>query len=225
MELQQGEGKMGHDLTNILATRGHENGYILMGAHYDTRMYADMDPAPGNRRTPVPGANDGASGVAVLLEIARVLPETLDVPVRLVLFDGEDNGDIPGWDWILGSRMFVSRMEEVPDAVVIVDMVGDKDLDLYREKSSSREIQDQIWEVGQELGYGENFIDHSRYTIIDDHTPFLEKGIPAVDIIDFEYPYWHTTSDTLDKVSPRSLKVVGETLLEWIKGLEAGDIG
>ncbi|MBS3751309.1 MAG: M28 family peptidase, partial [Anaerolineales bacterium] len=102
VELQMGE-MMGNPVQNVIAYRQQDGDHILLGAHYDTRLYADQDPDPELRKEPVPGANDGASGVAVLLELARVLPKEMDIPVRLVFFDAEDNGDIPGWDWILGS--------------------------------------------------------------------------------------------------------------------------
>ncbi len=215
VELQVGM-QMGQRIQNIIASQEKAGAYILLGAHYDTRLYADQDPDPKRLKDPVPGANDGASGVAVLLEIARVLPPDTDVPVKLVFFDAEDNGDIPGWDWILGSRMFVERMESRPCAVVILDMVGDKDLNLYYEKTSNQMMQREIWELAGAIGYEEYFIPDPKYAMIDDHTPFLNKGIPAVDIIDFDYPYWHTTSDTLDKISPHSLEVVGEVILKWL---------
>jgi len=97
----------------------------LLGAHYDTRIFADLEPDPLLREEPVPGANDGGSGVAVLLELARILPEKLPVPVQIVFFDAEDNGGIEDWDWILGSRAFVEHIDNPPSAVIIVDMVGD----------------------------------------------------------------------------------------------------
>lgn len=212
--------KMGHPVINIIAYRESRQPYLLLGAHYDTRMHADQDPHPEQRTAPVPGANDGASGVAVLLEIARTLPASRDIPVRLVFFDAEDNGSIPGWDWILGSRLYAETMETDPVGVVIVDMVGDKDLNLFRERNSTRGLQDQIWDVASRLGYENTFIDEEKHSILDDHTPFLEEGIAAVDIIDFDYPYWHTTRDTLDKVSARSLDIVGETLLVWLENVE-----
>jgi len=215
--------KMGHPILNIVASRDSDQPYLLLGAHYDTRIHADRDPDPDRRLDPVPGANDGASGVAVLLELARTLPASPDVPVRLVFFDAEDNGSIPGWDWILGSRYYVEMLDHEPLGVVIVDMVGDKNLNLYREKNSTGDLQDQIWGVAHELGHKDTFLDEDKYSILDDHTPFLEQGIPAVDIIDFEYPPWHTTQDTLDQVSAHSLDVVGETLLVWLRGLTAAD--
>ncbi len=214
VEVQQTE-RMGHPIHNIIAKRSAESPQIILGAHYDTRMYADRDTTPGMQAMPVPGANDGASGVAVLLELARTLPKET-VPTWLVLFDAEDNGNIEGWDWILGSRAFVEEIPVQPKAVVIVDMIGDADLNIYLEMNSNKEIRAEIWSTAASLGYGDKFINKEKFSILDDHTPFLEKGIPAVDIIDFDYPHYHTTQDTPDKVSAESLKAVGDTLLHWI---------
>jgi len=207
---------LGNPVENIIASRGDEQPQIILGAHYDTRLVADNDPDPARQREPVPGANDGASGVAVLLELARVLPKD-SLPVWLVFFDAEDNGRIEGWDWILGSRAFVDQLEFQPEAVVIVDMIGDADLNIYMERNSNRELVLEIWGVAAELGFENFFIREIKWSMLDDHTPFLEAGIPAVDIIDFDYPYWHTTGDTIDKVSAESLEAVGATLLEWIE--------
>lgn len=209
--------RMGHPVYNLIAKRGEADPQIILGAHYDTRMIADHDPQPTNLNKPVPGANDGASGVAVLLELARTLPED-SVPVWLVFFDTEDNGRIEGWDWILGSRAFAEEIAVRPEAVVIVDMIGDSDLNIYLEQNSDIPIRTEIWGIAAQLGYGDKFINEEKYSMLDDHTPFLEAGIPAVDIIDFDYPYWHTTQDTPDKVSAESLGAVGNTLLTWITG-------
>lgn len=204
-----------NQLTNIIAARNTGHPWVILGAHYDSRFFADRD-ADNNRQTlPVPGANDGASGVAVLLEIARALPSDLDKNIWIVLFDGEDNGEIPGWEWILGSRVFAANLDGDPDAVVIVDMIGDADLNIYKEINSDTQLVDQIWGIAEELGYSQ-FIPEFKYQILDDHIPFAQAGIPAVDIIDFDYPYWHTSQDTVDKISPESLDVVGEVLLAWL---------
>ncbi|NTW08919.1 MAG: M28 family peptidase [Anaerolineaceae bacterium] len=207
--------QMGHAIRNIIAKRDNEPPMILVGAHYDTRIVADQDPDPQKQNAPVPGANDGASGVAVLLELARTLPQET-VPVWLVFFDAEDNGRIDGWDWLLGSRAFVEEFDGSPNAVVVVDMVGDTDLNLYYEKNSDMNIRAEIWKIAADLGYEEAFLAREKYSILDDHIPFLESGIPAVNIIDIDYPYWHTTEDTLDKVSEDSLQKVGDTLWYWI---------
>jgi len=214
VEVQKSEA-MGHPVQNIVAKRDSGDPQIIVGAHYDSRMYADQDPNPDNRSEPVPGANDGASGVAVLLELARTLP-TNTPNVWLVFFDTEDNGQINGWDWILGSREFVANNPEKPQAVVILDMIGDADLNIYKEMNSNVALTDSIWAVADELGYAQHIIPSYRHSMLDDHTPFILAGIPAVDIIDFDYPPWHTTEDTPDKVSAASLEIVGKTMWTWI---------
>jgi glutaminyl-peptide cyclotransferase len=214
VELQEfDEG--GHPIQNVIAKQGKGTPWIILGAHYDSRFLADQDPSPANRQLPVPGANDGASGVAVLLEIGRALPSRLDKQVWLVFFDAEDNGDLMGWNWIMGSRAFVAHLQGKPDAAVIVDMIGDASLDIYLEANSNKFLKVEIWQQAADLGY-EQFHPKVKYSMMDDHTPFLQAGIPAVDIIDFDYKYWHTTNDTLDKVSAASLDAVGETVLAWL---------
>lgn len=212
--------RLGHAGTNILAKSGSGRPWIILGAHFDTRQVADQDLEWTNQTDAVLGANDGASGVAVLLELARVLPVQNDCQVWLVFFDLEDQGDLDGWDWILGSRAFVDSLTEVPDAAVIVDMIGDSDLTIYQERNSDANLTAQIWGAADQLGYGSQIIAQPKFSMLDDHTPFLERGIPAVDMIDFDYPYWHTTADTADKVSAQSLQIVGETLLTWLNTME-----
>lgn len=213
----------GEPVKNIIAKYGSGDKWIILGAHYDTRLEADRDPDPAKRVLPVPGANDGASGVAVLLELARVLPDQMknrgsDQEIWLVFFDAEDNGNIGNRDWILGSQAFVQSIdgERKPDAAIIVDMIGDSDQQIYFEQSSDPSINQEIWGVAAELGYQNRFIPQTGRSILDDHYPFLQAGIPAVDIIDFDYPYWHTTADTIDKISPASLEAVGDTLIKWL---------
>jgi glutaminyl-peptide cyclotransferase len=215
VEIQSGYSQ-GKWVENLIASRPGVGGYLLLGAHYDNRIYADQDPDQRSRTLPVPGANDGASGVAVLLELARVLPEDLGKPVKLVFFDAEDNGGIDDWEWLLGSRYFVEHYRPLPEAVVVVDMVGDSDLQIYYEYNSTPGLLEEIWDQAQRLGYSMAFIPEYKHSMLDDHTPFVEAGISAVDLIDFNYPYWHTTQDTADKVSADSLEVVGNTLLCWI---------
>ncbi len=214
VEVHESE-RLGHPIYNIIAKRNAEPPQIILGAHYDTRMFADNDPDLTKRTEPVPGANDGASGVAVLLELARSLPKDT-TSTWLVFFDTEDNGRIEGWDWILGSRAFAEEIPIAPRAVVIVDMIGDADLNIYLEKNSNVAIRTEIWNMAASLGYGDVFINQEKFSMLDDHTPFLEKNIPAVDIIDFDYPYWHTVQDTPDKVSAESLHAVGDTLWHWV---------
>lgn len=215
-EIQQ-DTVMGHPIENIVAHRGSGSVSVLIGAHYDTRFISDQDPNPQNISTPVPGANDGASGVAVLLELARTLPIDLDKEVWLVFFDAEDQGHIDGWNWILGSTSYVENMTNTLDAAVVIDMIGDSDLNLPIEQNSSPELVDSIWQTAADLGYSQYFIQEPGYSMLDDHTPFLNADIPAVDIIDFDYPYWHTTQDVTVNISANSLQVVGDTLSRWIQ--------
>jgi Zn-dependent M28 family amino/carboxypeptidase len=167
------------------------------------------------------GANDGASGVAVLLELARVLDQDhLRHQVWLAFFDAEDNGRLDGWEWAVGSAYMAAHLEVDPAAVIVVDMVGDADQQLYLEGNSEPVLQGYLWEIAADLGYGEVFVPEYRWTMYDDHVPFAERSIPAVDIIDFDYPYWHTTQDTLDKISAESLERVGRVVEAF---LEQGD--
>ncbi len=216
----QASTMMGHPVENVVAWKGNKpqnlDGWLIFGAHYDTRMWANQDPDPAKRKDYVPGANDGASGVALLLEMARVLPEVNSQKVQLVFFDAEDNGEITGWDWLLGSIAYVKQIQGKPQAAIIVDMIGDADLNIYYEGNSNQQIMQSIWNTAKSLGY-QQFIPKVKYYMEDDHTPFLQAGIPAVDIIDFDYPYWHTTQDTVDKVSAISLEAVGNTLVTWMK--------
>ena len=206
----------GQTVRNVIARRSDIPPQIILGAHYDSRIFSEHDPDMMKQTEPVPGANDGASGVAVLLELGRVLPQN-SAPVWLVFFDAEDQGGIPGWeDWSLGARAFVQEFTLKPQAVIIVDMVGDRDLKIWQEKQSTKWLMDEIWQVAADLGFSHIFIPETKYNIEDDHTPFLEAGIPAIDIIDIEYRYWHTTYDTVDKVSSRSLSIVGRVLQAWI---------
>jgi glutaminyl-peptide cyclotransferase len=201
-------------LQNVTARRGDAGPVIIVGAHYDTRPRADRDALHPN--DPVPGANDGASGVAVLLELARVLG-TPHQTVILAFFDAEDRGDLGGWDWAVGSTYMAASLQEPVAKMVLVDMVGDADQQLYWEVNSDSALRKQLWEIGLSLGYGKEFIAQPKHNLIDDHIPFLRRGIPAVDIIDFDYPYWHTTEDTPDKVSPQSLERVGRVVEAWLK--------
>lgn len=200
---------------NLIARAG-QGPPLLLGAHYDTRRRADRDPQRPN--DPVPGANDGASGVAVLLELARALDRPrLRNEVWLVFFDAEDQGDLEGAPWILGSTYFAAHLPLTPTAMILVDMVGDADPQFYYERNSDPALREQLWRIAAELGYGAWFIPEPRWALIDDHLPFVQRGIPAVDIIDFDYPAWHTTADTLDRISPHTLEAVGRIIERFIE--------
>lgn len=210
-------GVAGH---NVIAKRGR-GPLIILGTHYDTRPVADRDPQ--DRSQPVMGANDGGSGAGVLLELARVLDRDVfdQAEVWLVFFDAEDRGDLDDWEWCVGSEKFASRLDELtvkrPAYVLVIDMVGDDDQQIYYEWSSTLWLKEKVWGIADDLGYGAYFVADHRHTILDDHTPFLDRGIPAAVVIDFDYPYWHTGHDTIDKISVESLQRVGnvaETLLE-----------
>lgn len=189
---------------------------IIIGAHYDTRLYADQDPV--SPQSPVPGANDGASGVAVLLELARVLDTAnLKNEVWLAFFDMEDNGGINDWDWIVGSTYMAQSLTVTPQAMILVDMIGDADQQIYFEVNSDPTLSAQLFDLAAQLGYSDYFIPKPKYAMLDDHTPFANLGIPAVDLIDFDYPYWHRTTDTLDKLSPQSLERVGRVIEVYLE--------
>lgn len=218
---------------NVIAERAGTSGRIVaFAAHYDTRPIADKDPDRSRRAQPVLGANDGASGVAVLLELARVLPASEDT-VRLLFFDGEDGGGT--WngcktEWILGSRAYAESLNESEiarfDALVLVDMIGDADLVIPREGYTAADergapLQAEIYSVADRLGH-EAFLAEAGASILDDHVPFLERMVPAVDLIHTipgdpkVFPAWHhTTSDDLPTVSAGSLAAVGSTLEAW----------
>lgn len=206
----------GTPVRNIIGRVG-QGPVVIVGAHYDTRRRADRDDQDPS--APVPGANDGASGVAVLLELARTLDkEALTHQVWLAFFDAEDNGGLDGWEWIVGSSYMAQHLTVTPEYVIIVDMIGDADQQIYLERNSHPGLGARIWGLAAELGYGDYFVNSVKHSILDDHTPFARLGIPAVDIIDFDYPYWHTTADTLDKISPFSLERVGRVLEVLLEG-------
>jgi len=209
---------MGTPARNIVGRAG-EGPVAIIGAHYDTRKRADNDPDPAKRSEQVLGANDGASGVAVLLELARSLDkERLSNEIWLTFFDAEDNGGLDGWEFIAGSRHMAENLRTRPDRVIITDMIGDADQQIYKERNSSGALQGKIWDIAAKLGYQAYFVPALKWSMQDDHTPFLERGIPAVDLIDFDYPYWHTTQDTSDRVAPASLERVGRVLQVLMEG-------
>ena len=200
---------------NVIASRGSGDLYLI-GAHYDTRPIADRDPTDPTQ--PVPGANDGASGVAVLLELARALDlSKIDKQVWLAFFDAEDCGNINGWPFSVGAAHMAEHLSVTPKAVVVVDMVGDEDQRFMWETGSDAGLNRTLWAIAAELGYENEFIPRLGYSIMDDHVPFLQRGFAAVDIIDFDYPYWHTTQDTPDRVSPESLQRIGRVLEKWLE--------
>ena len=208
---------------NIIASFSPEKTErVLLCAHWDSRPFADKDPDPANHSQPVPGANDGASGVAVLLEVARILnAHEPPVGVDIVLFDGEDGGSYGGSDgWLLGSRYFAGAMPESykPRYAVLLDMIGDSDLKLTPD-AASQGMATAVWQRAERIARDLNInIDAKTIQILDDHVPLIERGIPAIDLIDFDYPPWHTVGDTPDKCSPESLGLIGSLVLTMIYG-------
>ncbi|MBI4420484.1 MAG: M28 family peptidase [Gemmatimonadetes bacterium] len=201
---------------------------VLFVAHWDTRPRADQSPNLADQQRPVPGANDGASGVALLLGVADALHRRPpSVGVDLLFVDGEDYGDFTaGRDVFMGSRWYVQHQPAGPKPLfaVVFDMVGDADLTIYQEGNSvanAPEVVERVWTRAEELGYGRVFRPSVGYTVNDDHVTLQNAGIRAIDVIDFEYGpdnrYWHTPEDTIDKVSAKSLEIVGEVALVLVR--------
>ncbi len=207
---------------------------ILLLAHYDTRPWADEDPDPANRTRPIDGANDGASGVAVLLETARLIGsgEAPRCGVDILLVDVEDSGNSGEDDsWARGSQYFADNMpygatEPLPEAAILLDMVGGRDARFCREMFSQQyaaPVVDAVWRAAREAGHSDRFTDAIGGAVNDDHLPFLRAGIPAIDIIETTNeqtgsfnPTWHTMADNLDNLDAATLKAVGETVVTYI---------
>jgi glutaminyl-peptide cyclotransferase len=204
------------EFRNILGkTRDGTGPVILIGAHYDTKWFAN---------TTFVGANDGASGAAVLLELARVSAGQPNL--CFVFFDGEEATQEYGPnDGLHGSRHYAESAKNVK-AMVLLDMVGDARLNISLPVNGDAQLIEQVFEAARDTGHRDYF-SLGKGEILDDHVPFLRAGIPAVDLIDFEYgsgpgmnDYWHTDKDTLDKLSPQSLAIVGQTVLRLIARLQ-----
>jgi glutaminyl-peptide cyclotransferase len=216
------EQKLDLQLTNIIASfYPKKKERILLCAHWDTRPMADHDPDSSLRSQPILGANDGASGVAIMLEVARILSEK-EPPwgVDLIFFDGEDWGPESQVDkFCLGSKYFAKNKGNYqPHLGILLDMVADRDLKLYQEGFSctyAPQLVDFIWTKAHNLGFS-CFNDTIMYYLYDDHLPLLKAGIPCIDLIDFDYPWYHTTSDTPDKCSPQSLQIMGDLLMDLL---------
>jgi len=219
--------------TNIVARfGGTTTGRILLSAHWDTRPTADEESDAKKRSMPILGANDGASGVAVLLEMARLMSASPPpIGVDIVLFDLEDVGTSGVADsWSLGARDFAKNHLRKQDYSYAVnfDMIGDARLEIRRERNSdisAASVLDRIFSTARLLGISE-FVDEPGHTVTDDHIPLIEAGLPAVNLIDFDYPdasnsYWHTLQDTPDKCSPRSLGAVGAVIVQIIYASKA----
>jgi Zn-dependent M28 family amino/carboxypeptidase len=212
---------------------GESKDYIVLASHYDTKLFDDML---------FVGANDPAASVGTLLEIGRVLANAKEKPrltYRLVFFDGEE-ALCEGWDECskpnapdntYGSRHYVSQLRERGElkrtrALILLDMMGYKKLELGRDSSSTRWLQDIIWQTGRELGHAKIFVDREEGVGGDDHEPFLAAGIAAVDLIQLGgYPYWHKPDDDIDKISADSMRIVGDTVLASLPRIVAHLLG
>ena len=197
---------------------------VLFLAHWDTRPNADQSQNLGQQRLPVPGANDGGSGVAVLLGVADALKRRAPaLGVDLLFVDGEDYGNFAdSTDVLIGSRWFAAHQPPgyQPLFAVLFDMVGDKDLQIYQEGNSlavAPEVVQRVWQAAADLGYARVFVPSPRHTLIDDHVSLQRAGIHAIDVVDFDYPFWHTTEDTIDKVSAASLQIVGDVAVALVR--------
>jgi len=209
-------------LTNVIASfRPEVKERILLAAHWDTRPVADRESDPVLAAQPIPGANDGASGVAVLLELAALLAERPPrLGVDIVLFDGEDGGNGGGLtDWCVGSAYYAAHMGDYcPRLAVVVDMIGDSDLSIPVEPNSltgAPEAVELLWGEARRAG-SSAFEERRGRAMFDDHIPLLRAGIQTVLVIDADYGAWHTLGDTPDKCSPRSLAAVGRVLVRIV---------
>lgn len=203
---------------------------VLLVAHWDCRPWADADPDEANHGKPVDGANDGASGVGVLLEIARQLKDSNPARgVDILFVDAEDYGSRNDDDsWALGARYFVEHMpgDYVPSEVVLLDMVGGANARFHREyfsQENAPELADAVWSMAAASGFGEYFPNAAGGGVTDDHLQFINHGIPAIDIIEFNpatqsgfNPRWHTVNDTMEGIDRRTLKAVGQTVLNYV---------
>ncbi len=201
----------------VAASSDSGQGRLILAGHYDTKLFQDVV---------FVGANDGGSSAAFLIEMARVLKDRRNaLPIELLFFDGEEA--IIDWqkdnDHTYGSRYYVDaarRDGTLKDirALILVDMIGDRDLRILREPSSTRWLTDAIWAAAKRLNRPEFVNEESA--VEDDHLPFLEAGVEAVDLIDLDYPDWHQPGDTVDKLSAASLQAVGDVLLAALPDIE-----
>ena len=207
-------------MTNLIATiPGARPERIAIAGHYDTKLFREFR---------FVGANDGGSSTAFLIEMARVLKaRPHPFTIELIFFDGEE-ATLRNWgetDHTYGSQYYVDAARKNGSlaelkALVLVDMIGDRSQRFMREATSTPWLTDIIWSTAQRMGHGAVFVNAST-AIEDDHVPFLKAGVPATDIIDLDYPAWHTPADTLDQTSARSLQIVGDVVLASLPAIEA----
>ncbi len=207
-------------MVNLIATiPGQRAERIIMASHFDTKLFREFR---------FVGASDGASSTAALLELARVIKARPQLPltIELLFLDGEEaTGEWVGSDNTYGSRHYVEVARKTGTlkslrAMILLDMIGDRDLNIRRESNSTPWLTEIVWNVARKLGHQRHFIEESM-AVEDDHLPFLKAGVPALDIIDLDYPAWHTAQDTIDAVSARSLQVVGDVVVAALPAIEA----
>jgi Zn-dependent M28 family amino/carboxypeptidase len=234
-------------INNILAKfNASASKRILLLAHYDSRPWADEDADAGKHTTAIDGANDGASGVGVLLELARLLGnKSAAIGVDILMVDAEDMGVSAPDDaseeeqaatelsWCLGTQYFVQHLPynptNAPQAAILLDMVGGKDATFkyeYFSYQSAQSLVDKIWQTADEAGFGSRFVRSMGGAVTDDHLHLIAAGIPSVDIIEIGHPAtgsfnptWHTTADTIDNIDVATLKAVGQTIVNYIYSL------
>jgi len=208
----------------------HANNRILLLAHWDTREIADKDLDINNHSKPILGANDGASGIAVLMHLAEILYNNPlnNIGVDILFVDGEDmgrNGELE--NFCLGTKLFSEKIERpYPKLAICLDMVADKDpqfkMEYFSYIQAEKDLK-KIWSLANSLGFKE-FSYEITNPIYDDHRAlFVETGIPSIDIIDFDYPYWHTVDDTVDKCSAETLSIVGSLMCEYLYREDSND--
>lgn len=225
------------DLYNIMGRYGLDKGTrLLLLAHYDTRPWADEDADASNHDKPIDGANDGASGVAVLLQIAEAVGrQAPGVGVDILFVDVEDSGLTDDGDpssddsWCLGSQYFARNLPyagRLPAGAVLLDMVGGRDAVFRREYFSANgaaRLLDRVWKVAADAGHGARFVNADGGAVNDDHIPLLRAGIPAIDIIETGHPQtggfnptWHTMQDNIDNIDSATLQAVGDVVMRFV---------
>jgi len=207
-------------LRNILARfRPELSERVLYLTHWDSRPISESAATEAERKMPVPGANDGASGVGMFIALADVLKKTKpNVGVDLLFTDGEDYGQFgpPDVDVLIGAKYFATHLPSPgykPLYGVLWDMIGDKDLRIPYEMLSFQqapEVVSRVWQTAADLGHGDVFVQESGGDVTDDHIPLLNVGLRVIDVIDLTYPPHHTPQDTMDKISAKSLAIVGD---------------
>jgi hypothetical protein len=198
---------------------------VLYVTHWDSRPVPDSESDSALRAAPVPGANDGAAGVGLLVALGDLLKKTPpSVGVDLLFVDGEDYGNFDrAEDVLLGSLYFAEHLPSPNYQVlygVLWDMIGDADLQIFQETHSverASEVVSRVWQAAADLGYARYFVPESRYAVTDDHIPLLNKGLRVIDVIDLDYSAHHTTRDTMDRISAASLKVVGDVAYALVR--------